>query len=131
MRHTALGALFAQQMDEVLALAAPVPENCTLAGQEGWMLWAAIPSDTTAFVIVKGAANLVQHARGRHHRRLDFAAISNSSKDAGSFEAMLCNSQTGSARALEVGEVVACFSNGTQESGCNVVLDLPVVSPAA
>ena len=34
VRHTALGALFAQQMDEVLALAAPVPENCTLAGQD-------------------------------------------------------------------------------------------------
>ena len=34
MRHTALGALFAQQMDEVLASAAPVPENCTASGQD-------------------------------------------------------------------------------------------------
>ena len=34
VRHSALGALFAQQIDEVLASAAPVPENCTRTGQD-------------------------------------------------------------------------------------------------
>ncbi|CAE7542986.1 unnamed protein product [Symbiodinium natans] len=49
--HTALGALFAQQMNEVLTLAAPAPENCTRIGQEGWMLWAATPSDPTVSLL--------------------------------------------------------------------------------
>ena len=34
VRHTALGALFAQQLDAVLASAAPVPPNCSRTGQD-------------------------------------------------------------------------------------------------
>ncbi|CAE7669417.1 unnamed protein product, partial [Symbiodinium pilosum] len=125
VRHTALGQAFAQQLDAVLAFAAPAPSHCVLHGQD-WILWDSLPSTRHASVVVRGAALLAQHARGYHHRRLDFAEISNMSGDAsGSFEAMVCDTVHGSVRRLVADEMVLCFQNDARESGCTQHLSLP------
>ncbi|CAE7392028.1 cugbp1-b [Symbiodinium natans] len=103
-----LGSVFLERANRMLEALAPVPSACRpLVSGAGWATWGQ--ASTSSWVLVKGAARLVQHKSGYHRSHHDFA-------QGGVLEAVVCNAEESarpSLRQLRKGELVVCFHNAT------------------
>lgn len=109
-----LGAAFAERANLALEALAPIPDPCrSLVRGAGWATWSqAYRTSTASWVLVKGAAHLLQHKPGYHRSHHDFA-------QGGEVEAVICSAAEGakpSVRQLHKGELVVCFHNATASS---------------
>lgn len=120
-----LGAAFAERANLALEALAPIPDPCrSLVWGAGWATWSqAYRTSATSWVLVKGAAQLLQHKPGYHRSHHDFA-------QGGEVEAVICSAAEGakpSVRQLHKGELVVCFHNATASSprpACTETLSL-------
>lgn len=126
-----LGAVFADRADALLEVLASVPAACRKHLPSGrWAAWGKLPGTSSQvsgsfgpWVLVKGAARLLQHKAGFHRSYHDFA-------HEGTTEALVCELSQGSTestvRSLKEGELVVCFQNTTasQKPGCAKTLKL-------